>query len=84
MAKKCRATPDLSEDYIIKADLRVKLPQFMKELQRSRGLTTGRLDARFSGPTTTCSASSLNTIRRTLRSPDAFMAAFNMLCSRRI
>jgi len=25
------------------------LPQFMKELQRSRGLTTGRLDARFSG-----------------------------------
>jgi len=39
----------LSEDYLVKADLRVSLPQFMKELQRSRGLTTGRLDARFSG-----------------------------------
>ena len=39
----------MSEDYLIKADLRVNLPQFMKELQRSRGLTTGRLDARFSG-----------------------------------
>jgi len=34
---------------LVKANLRVNLPQFMKELQRSRGLTTGRLDARFSG-----------------------------------
>ena len=35
----------------MKADLRVSLPQFMAELQRSRGLTTGRIDARFSGYT---------------------------------
>ncbi|MBZ5527183.1 MAG: peptidase S10 [Acidobacteriia bacterium] len=48
-AKLARFT-GLSEDYLVKADLRVNLPQFMKELQRSRGLTTGRLDARFSGP----------------------------------
>ena len=41
----------LSEDYLVKADLRVNLQQFMQELQRARGLTTGRLDARFSGPT---------------------------------
>ncbi|MBV9498792.1 MAG: peptidase S10 [Acidobacteriaceae bacterium] len=40
----------LSEDYVSKADLRVNLAQFMAELQRSRGLITGRLDARFSGP----------------------------------
>jgi carboxypeptidase C (cathepsin A) len=40
----------LSEDYWIKANLRVTLPQFMAELQRSRALVTGRLDARFSGP----------------------------------
>lgn len=39
----------LSEDYIAKADLRVSSPQFMAELQRSKGLVTGRLDARFSG-----------------------------------
>jgi carboxypeptidase C (cathepsin A) len=39
----------LSDDYVLKADLRVNLPQFMEELQRARGLTTGRLDARFSG-----------------------------------
>jgi carboxypeptidase C (cathepsin A) len=49
MAKKLSRFTGLSEDYLIKADLRVALPQFMKELQRSRGLTTGRLDARFTG-----------------------------------
>ncbi len=35
--------------YIEKADLRVSLFQFMAELQRSRGLVTGRLDGRYSG-----------------------------------
>ncbi len=49
MAKKLSRFTGLSEDYLLKADLRVALPQFQKELQRSRGLTTGRLDARFSG-----------------------------------
>jgi carboxypeptidase C (cathepsin A) len=49
MAKKLSRFTGLSEDYLVKADLRVNLPQFMKELQRARGLTTGRLDARFSG-----------------------------------
>lgn len=39
----------LSEDYIAKANLRVSSPQFMAELQRSTGMVTGRLDARFSG-----------------------------------
>lgn len=39
----------LSEDYLAKADLRVNAFQFMAELQRSSGLITGRLDARFSG-----------------------------------
>jgi len=49
MAKKLSHFTGLSEDYLLKGDLRVALPQFQKELQRSRGLTTGRLDARFSG-----------------------------------
>ena len=48
--KKLSEYTGLSEDYLRKANLRVNLPQFMAELQRSRGLTTGRLDARFSGP----------------------------------
>jgi carboxypeptidase C (cathepsin A) len=51
VAKKLSRFTGLGEDYLVKADLRVNLFQFMKELQRSKGLTTGRLDARFSGPT---------------------------------
>ena len=49
IAKKLSHFIGLSEDYLLKADLRVVLPQFTAELQRSRGLVTGRLDARFSG-----------------------------------
>jgi carboxypeptidase C (cathepsin A) len=52
MLKKLSRYTSLSEEYLRKADLRVNLPQFMAELQRSRGLTTGRLDGRFSGPET--------------------------------
>jgi carboxypeptidase C (cathepsin A) len=51
VAKRVSYFTGLSEDYLIKADLRVNLGQFMAELQRSRGLTTGRIDARFSGYT---------------------------------
>jgi carboxypeptidase C (cathepsin A) len=40
----------LPESYILKADLRVIGPQFEHELLQSRGESTGRLDARFSGP----------------------------------
>ncbi|HEV2671162.1 MAG TPA: hypothetical protein VGU74_08730 [Gemmatimonadales bacterium] len=50
VAKQLAAYTGLSEDYLLKADLRVPLREFMAELQRSRGLVTGRLDSRFSGP----------------------------------
>lgn len=36
--------------YILKSDLRIDGGQFSKELQNVSGLTTGRLDSRFSGP----------------------------------
>src|SRR5229473_6462954 len=51
VAKKLARFTGLSEDYLMKANLRVTLPQFNAELQRSRGLTIGRYDSRFSGPT---------------------------------
>jgi carboxypeptidase C (cathepsin A) len=51
VVKKLARFTGLGEDYLSKANLRVKLPQFTKELQRSKELTTGRLDARFAGPT---------------------------------
>jgi len=49
-AKMSRFT-GLSEDYLIKAELRVTLSQFRAEIERSRGATIGRYDARYSGPT---------------------------------
>ncbi len=51
MAKKLSAYTGLSEEYLIKANLRVKLPQFNEELKRSQGETTGRLDSRYTGYT---------------------------------
>jgi carboxypeptidase C (cathepsin A) len=39
----------LSEAYLDKADLRVMPGRFYKELLRDRGLTVGRLDARYTG-----------------------------------
>ena len=50
IAKRLSDFTGLSEDYILKADLRVNLPQFQAELQRSRGVAVGRYDARYSGP----------------------------------
>jgi carboxypeptidase C (cathepsin A) len=51
VAKRVSYFSGLSEDYLMKADLRVTLGQFRAELQRKEGLTTGRIDARFSGYT---------------------------------
>jgi carboxypeptidase C (cathepsin A) len=51
VAKKLASFTGLSVDYLIKANLRVSLPQFQAELQRNRGLTEGRYDARYVGPT---------------------------------
>jgi carboxypeptidase C (cathepsin A) len=67
----------LSEEYLVKADLRVNLPQFMKELQRSRGLTTGRLDARFSGPTYDLIGEAADYDPQESAITGAFTAAFN-------
>jgi carboxypeptidase C (cathepsin A) len=51
VAKKLAYFTGLSEDYLEKADLRVALGQFRAELRRKEGLTTGRIDARFTGYT---------------------------------
>src|SRR6184192_1890911 len=51
VAKRVSYFTGLSEDYLMKADLRVALSQFRAELQRKEGLTTGRIDARFTGYT---------------------------------
>ena len=49
VAAKLAEYTGLGADYWLKANLRVTLAQFNVELERSRGLTTGRIDARFTG-----------------------------------
>jgi carboxypeptidase C (cathepsin A) len=50
VAEKLHRYTGLSVDYIKKADLRISGGEFTKNLQDSSGITTGRIDSRFSGP----------------------------------
>jgi carboxypeptidase C (cathepsin A) len=50
IAQKLHEYTGLSVDYILKADLRIDGGEFRQNLQDDTGLTTGRLDTRFSGP----------------------------------
>jgi carboxypeptidase C (cathepsin A) len=77
IAKKLSRYIGLSEDYLVKANLRVKLFQFMEELQRARGLTTGRLDARYSGFTYNLLAENADYDPQSAAITGAFTAAFN-------
>ncbi len=47
IAAKMAAFTGLSQDYLVKANLRVSLPQFQAELLRSRGVSIGRYDGRY-------------------------------------
>jgi carboxypeptidase C (cathepsin A) len=78
VAKRLAYFTGLSEDYLIKSKLRVKLRNFMQELQRSRGLTTGRLDSRFSGPTYDLINSAADYDPQSTAVTGAFTAVFNM------
>jgi carboxypeptidase C (cathepsin A) len=51
VAKRLSYFTGLSEDYLQKARLRPTLGQFNVELLRDKGLTAGRIDARFTGYT---------------------------------
>jgi carboxypeptidase C (cathepsin A) len=50
IARKIAHYTGLTEDYVLKANLRIRPDQFLKELLRSKGLVAGRYDARFTGP----------------------------------
>ena len=50
IAEKLHEYTGLPVDYILKANLRIDGGEFEKMLQDENGLTTGRLDTRFSGP----------------------------------
>jgi carboxypeptidase C (cathepsin A) len=50
IAQKLHQYTGLPVDYILKADLRIDGGEFRQTLQGDNGMTTGRLDSRFSGP----------------------------------
>jgi carboxypeptidase C (cathepsin A) len=50
IAEKLHQYTGLPVDYILKADLRIDGGEFRQTLQGVDGMTTGRLDTRFSGP----------------------------------
>jgi carboxypeptidase C (cathepsin A) len=50
IADKLHQYTGLPVEYILKADLRIDGGEFRQTLQEDAGLTTGRLDTRFSGP----------------------------------
>ena len=77
IARKVSRFTGLSEDYLVKANLRVRLFQFMQELQRNRGLTTGRLDARFAGPTYNLIGEAADYDPQETAISGAFIGAFN-------
>src|SRR5258708_34063424 len=52
VAEKLHQYTGLSVEYILKADLRIDGGEFRQNLQDDAGLTTGRLDTRFSCPDT--------------------------------
>jgi carboxypeptidase C (cathepsin A) len=51
VVKKLHDYTGLSEEYLRLADLRVSESEFTQELLREKGITIGRLDSRFVGPT---------------------------------
>ena len=67
----------LPADYVERADLRVTGGMFEKELQAPAGLTTGRLDTRFSGPSIDVLSKEADYDPQSAAISSAYVASFN-------
>ena len=67
----------LPVDYVLKANLRVNGGMFEKTLQDQEGLTTGRLDTRFSGPDLDLLSKEADYDPQSASISSAYVAAFN-------
>ena len=63
--------------YVLKADLRINVGMFQKMLQDSSGLTTGRLDTRFSGPDIDLLSKEADYDPQSAAISSAYVSAFN-------
>lgn len=67
----------LPTDYIEKANLRINVGEFTKTLQDDAGLTAGRLDSRFSGPTLNPLSQGAEYDPQSASISSAYVSAFN-------
>jgi len=67
----------LPASYILRADLRITGGEFEKALQANAGLTTGRLDSRFSGPDMDPLSKSSDYDPQAAALSSAYVSAFN-------
>ena len=77
IAEKLHNYTGLPIDYIERADLRVNGGEFEHTLQIDRGLTTGRLDSRFSGPAMDSLEQAAAYDPQSAAISSAYVAAFN-------
>jgi carboxypeptidase C (cathepsin A) len=77
IAEKLHQYTGLSVDYILKADLRIDGGEFRQTLQGGAGLTTGRLDTRFSGPEIDPLAQRADYDPQSAALSSAYVSAFN-------
>ncbi len=77
IAEKLHGYIALPVDYIERANLRINGGEFEHNLQLDRGLTTGRLDSRFSGPTMDSLNQAAAYDPQSAAISSAYVAAFN-------
>ena len=77
IAEKLHQYTGLSDDYILKADLRIDGGEFRQNLRADDRLTTGRLDSRFSGPDIDPLSQRADYDPQSAAISSAYVAAFN-------
>jgi carboxypeptidase C (cathepsin A) len=77
IARQLAGYTGLPLDYILRANLRISGGEFEKNLQDAAGLTTGRLDTRFAGPTMDPLAKEAGYDPQSAAISSAYVSAFN-------
>jgi len=77
IAEKLHQYTGLPVDYILKADLRIDGGEFRQNLKSDDGMTTGRLDSRFSGPDIDPLSQRADYDPQSAALSSAYVAAFN-------
>jgi carboxypeptidase C (cathepsin A) len=77
IAEKLHQYTGLPVEYVLKADLRIDGGEFRQTLQSDGGITTGRLDTRFSGPDIDPLSQRANYDPQSAALSSAYVAAFN-------